>query len=192
MSDILKFWSDWLDYNEIPSCFHNACLENPLEHQREFYRNLCECINKSSNPLIFVKGNIGSGKTHAAIALAKHYHQQRVFPVYCNLPFLSFELQSARYGGSVLKLGDIKKRLKEAAVLIMDDFGLQKQDEFLLELCYEVIDSRANDDQKTMIFTNLTDRGLKDAFTAPLLSRLAFFKLMTLPAKDCRKVSNLS
>ena len=92
-----------------------------------------------------------------------------------------------RQGGSLLKFGDLKKRFKDADVLILDDFGLHRQDDFLLELFYEVIDVRANGNRSTVIFTNLTDRGLKETFTTPLLSRLAFFQLLTLPSVDLRK-----
>ena len=73
-------------------------------------------------------------------------------------------------------------------MLIIDDFGLHKERDSLIELSYEVLDFRANRRLCTIIFTNLTNESLMEALPPPLISRLAFFKLVKFPGIDFRKI----
>jgi DNA replication protein DnaC len=187
MVDPKRIWADWLSLNDIAPIFHNAVLFETLLGQEEGYKALSKAISAERRPLVFVQGNVGSGKTHAAIAVAKHYHQLGSFPVYCNMAFLASDPAIISQGYGNIKYGAIKQRLKDAEVLILDDFGLHREGDALIELCYELLDARTNRKQCTIIFTNLTDDCLEGAFPAPLISRLAFFKLVKFPSIDFRK-----
>ncbi len=126
---------------------------------------------------LYLWGNAGTGKTLlASIILTeiiiRHAVEGRFISISRNLFKTlqeSFHEGSETYGES----GKIEKELAEVDILVIDDFGIQKDTEWKQETLYDLVDARY-EAEKFTIFTsnNNPHKALKDLSQGRILSRI--------------------
>jgi DNA replication protein DnaC len=129
-------------------------------------------------------GANGLGKTHLAIALAvsrmKEYGQKvKYYPV-------SEMLEKVRASYNNDSHEKIMNDIKTCNLLILDDFGVQKSSDFVLETLDNIIDSRYENELDTVVVTNLSITQINE-ISPRIASRLLSGNIITLHGEDYRK-----
>lgn len=109
---------------------------------------------KERNTGLMFWGEVGTGKTYLAACIANALIDQEVSVRMANL-------------GSVLSKGFEERDayiqdLCSSSLLILDDFGMERNTSFALETVFEVIDTRCAIGKPLIITTNLTPGDLKN------------------------------
>ena len=129
-----------------------ASTANPsqTEYCRKYAENLLTASDSSSseNGGLLLWGNIGSGKSYLAACIANALIEREI-PV--KMQNLSRILNTG-----FEERDEIMKTMLHYPVLILDDFGIERETEFSLEIIYNVIDTRYQSRKSLIITTNLT------------------------------------
>ena len=142
---------------------------------------------------LYLWGNPGTGKTLLSVIilteLIKHHAIKGRF-IKISRDFFSmlkstFTEGSERYGESSL----IEKELAEVDILVIDDFGVQRDSPWEQETLYNLIDSRYEGGKFTIITSNNNpEQSLKELSGGRILSRLReMCKILELSGEDHRK-----
>jgi DNA replication protein DnaC len=124
-------------------------------------------------------GPVGVGKTHLAVAILRGLAEKGVPSLFCEYGSLLKEIQDSY--NHVLRTSEmtVLAPLHEAEVLVLDELGVSKPTEWVLETMAHIIGRRYSDKKLTIFTTNYTDerRGpteetLQDRIGARLRSRL--------------------
>lgn len=122
----------------------NACLEDlDYRQKRELDKNLiqtlanCNWLEKHHN--LIIAGATGSGKTYLSCALGNSACRQGYKVYYSRLPRLLEELRIAKADGSYIRL---MNKFARAALLILDDFGLNVLDDEARHNLLEIVEDR--------------------------------------------------
>ena len=149
----------------------------PKEQQESlsFVYNCAKDYAKDPEGWIVLLGTNGCGKTHLAAAIG-NYQLKKSNPVYFKVVSdLLDHLRSAFGPESRATYDEIFERVKNAPLLILDDFGEQASTPWAQEKLYQVINYRYNAQLPTVITSCLT---LED-IEARISSRLADIRLST-------------
>ena len=103
-------------------------------------------------------GSIGVGKTHLAVGVLRRLVQERgVRGLFCDYRELLKSIQNS-YNPQVQTTElELLKPVFEAEVLVMDDLGAQKPNEWVWDTVALILNSRYNDKLTTIITTNYPD-----------------------------------
>ncbi len=141
---------------------------------------------------LFLWGNPGTGKTMLASVILteliiRHALEGRFISISRNF-FKSLQETffegSSTYGES----GKIEKELAEVDILVIDDFGIQKDTEWKQETLYDLVDARY-EAEKFSIFTsnNNPHKAFKDLSQGRILSRIKeMCRIMEISGDDYR------
>lgn len=142
----------------------SKAYETALSYAQSFDKN-------DGRGLIFT-GNAGTGKTHLAAAIAgKIIDEYSLFVEFVSFVELLADIKAAfseRSGKDVM----LEKRMKEAALLIIDDLGREKRSQFTDELLYRVVDFRYRNKLPLIITTNYDLKSLSERIDYAVLSRI--------------------
>src|SRR3984957_19041022 len=114
-------------------------------------------IDTAGKGLLFT-GSIGVGKTHLAVGVLRRLVQERgVRGLFCDYRELLKNIQNS-YNPQVntTELG-LLKPVFAAEVLVLDDLGAQKPNEWVWDTVALILNNRYNDKQTTIITTNYPD-----------------------------------
>ncbi|MCL2154663.1 MAG: ATP-binding protein [Leptospirales bacterium] len=142
---------------------------------------------------LYLWGNPGTGKTLLSVIilteLIKHHAIKGRF-IKITRDFFSmlkstFAESSERYGESSL----IEKEFAEVDILVIDDFGVQRDSPWEQETLYNLIDGRYEGGKFTIITSNNNpEQALKELSGGRILSRLReMCKVLELSGKDYRE-----
>lgn len=104
---------------------------------------------------LFMVGNVGAGKTHAACAMLLGLADLPNRPQsarFVNMPNLSMRIRSTFNGGD----GDeasIMRQYVTCRVLVLDDVGKGKQTDWALEKLFQIVDGRYNEGLPIVVTT---------------------------------------
>lgn len=147
-----------------------------IELAPEMHHDLLEWLKPPIQHFLLFQGCVGCGKTWTSIAIARHlfelasktreypsiffYPQERIFE----------EIKECYHN----KTGEnhLMKRYKECLVLIIDDLGVSRNNDWQVEKISEIIRERYNNQRPTIITTNLTFAQIEETFDARIRSRL--------------------
>jgi DNA replication protein DnaC len=164
--------------------FDHKRLELPLEQRqnlREAFRLAVEFARSPEGWLVF-HGLNGCGKTHLAAAIANYRLAQGKPVFFVVVPDLLDHLRSTFSPDSKISYDEFFEKIKEAPLLILDDFGEQAATTWAQEKLYQLINYRYNarlpmvvttclslDDFETRISSRMVDPKLSVVFniTAP-------------------------
>ena len=117
-------------------------------------------------PGISITGSVGSGKTHIAYCILKEYlytnHKDNPEP-----SIFIVKLQTLKK----LWLKDLSDG-RNSEFYLLDDVGTVKQNEWLTEMLYDLIDYRYENNLPIIITSNLTADEITEKFDARITSRL--------------------
>ncbi len=138
--------------------FHPRDRETELNKQicRKFTEEGCEKTN------LILAGSVGAGKTHLAIATAKHiaYHQRKTFRI-LRCSSATYTKTAEEYNQDVLIIDDIGR-----------EAGSDARVKAKLALVSEVIEARTRKRMKTIYTTNLTVVELTAKYGSHIVDRM--------------------
>ncbi len=114
-------------------------------------------VDTAGKGLLFT-GSIGVGKTHLAVGVLRRLVQERgVRGLFCDYRELLKSIQNS-YNPQVQTTElELLKPVFAAEVLVLDDLGAQKPNEWVWDTVALVLNTRYNDKQTTIITTNYPD-----------------------------------
>jgi DNA replication protein DnaC len=114
-------------------------------------------VDTSGKGLIFT-GSIGVGKTHLAVGVLRRLIQERgAKGLFCDYRELLKNIQNS-YNPQVNTTElELLKPVFAAEVLVLDDLGAQKPNEWVWDTVALILNTRYNDKQTTIITTNYPD-----------------------------------
>lgn len=149
-------------------------------HLNDLPRKLQEIIKYSENLLLW--GNVGVGKTHAALAALRHCIGLQRSIRFVNWESFMIELRDFDHGTEAKKLNDLIR----PAVLVIDDVGLSASD-YSSKALFILIDQRLNQSKKTILTANIPLEELEALYGQRIGSRLSEYRIIRLNGKDRRK-----
>ena len=108
--------------------------------------------NKADKIGLLFYGNVGSGKTHLAAAIANEIMEK--YEIQCRMKNFSQIINDLSQGFEVDKNEYISK-FTNTQLLILDDLGIQRNTEYATEQLFNVIDMRIQNGNPTIITTNI-------------------------------------
>lgn len=147
---------------------YRRVAQEALEEAMLFTATLSRGINR---PGLIFEGNMGSGKTFLAAAIANELLAKGIDVEFIVVPeFLDQLRQNIRSEGD----GDNRliERAKNAAVLILDDLGAHNYSPWVQNILFTIINYRLNYQLPLIITTNLTVPQLHDTVGPRIASRL--------------------
>ena len=134
----------------IPKRYRGAVWEDPRAHLTKEGRGL------------FLQGTNGTGKTNAAMAVAKECVAAGwSVQVTSGVRILSM-LRDSMDGGSA---EDVFDKLSKPDLLVIDDMGKENPTEWVVSMLYRVIDERYGSMKTTVVTSNYSKRELVDRLT---------------------------
>ena len=150
---------DWRRVNLLPEQRQN--LEQAFHLALDFA--------KSPEGWLVFLGVTGCGKTHLAAAIANYRLQAGKPALFVVVPDFLDHLRSTFSPESKVSYDQLFESVRNAPLLILDDFGEQSTTPWAQEKLYQVINYRYNGRLATVI----TARGSLDEIDSPISSRLA-------------------
>jgi len=161
---------------------------NLLPEQREnlemVYR---EAMNFAQSPdgWLVLQGVNGCGKTHLAAAITNYRYEAKKPALFIVVPDFLDHLRSTFSPESKVSYDQLFESVKNAPLLVLDDFGTQSTTSWAQEKLYQVINYRYNARLATVITTVCA----LDEMESPICSRLADPKIsnvLNITAPDYR------
>lgn len=122
---------------------------------------------------VVLAGAIGTGKTHAALAVARTQHERGLSVAFWPM----VELWDAlRPGGDPEVIGDVC----HVDVLVLDDMGAEKPSDWTAERLFLIVNRRALDQRSTVVTSNLVGRDLRLAVGDRVYDRLVNERTVTV------------
>jgi DNA replication protein DnaC len=131
---------------------------------------------KSPEGWLVFQGNNGCGKTHLAAAIVNHRYALKQPALFIVVPDFLDHLRSSFSPDSKVSYDQLFESVKNAPLLVLDDFGKQTTTPWAQEKLYQVINHRYNAQLPTVITTNSS----ADEMDSPILSRFADQRISTL------------
>ena len=155
---------------------------------------------KDSMEGVFLTGSRGVGKTHLAVALmreamlaarpVKYLDTYRIdlhkLPLFVSVPELLLEIRDT-YNGNEISEKEVIDKYSWVDVLVLDDLGVEKPSEWVLQTLYIIIDRRYREDLRTIITSNLGIEEVEEKLDDRIASRIAgMCKVRILQGRDRR------
>ncbi len=123
-------------------------------------------VDTAGRGLLFV-GSSGLGKTHLAVGIMRRLIRERgVRGLFCDYRELLKSIQNS-YNPEVRTTElELLRPIFSAEVLVLDDLGAQKPNEWVWDTVALILNTRYNDNQSTIITTNYPDRPAGGGLTA--------------------------
>ncbi len=141
---------------------------------------------------VLLLGQVGSGKTHLAAALANNLIKQKKDVLFLVVPDFLDELRNS-FNMNDVSTESLLNKAKKADVLILDDLGNHNFSEWTRGILFAILNHRINENLCTVATSNLDLNALNDVLGERSLSRLiAIAEPCQLPApKDIRITINM-
>jgi len=168
---------------KIPKRYKDADLEQIEPSAR---KEVFDLLGKKKSFMLF--GDVGTGKTHTAYAIANHMNQPTEPKVkVMNLP----ETMSYLRENMTLGLIETQLRFQEeigfTKYLVLDDLGAEKATDWAKETIYSIINHRYEEMLPTIVTSNLSLGQLSSHLGERIASRLAeMCEVVELSGKDRR------
>jgi len=127
---------------------------------------------KSPEGWLVFMGGTGCGKTHLAAAIANYRYQASQPALFIVVPEFLDHLRSTFSPESKVSYDQLFEIVKNAPLLIMDDFGEQSTTLWAREKLYQVINYRYNARRPTVITTRYSLEEIMEGIEASISSRL--------------------
>lgn len=131
---------------------------------------------QSPSGWIVFKGGYGCGKTHLAAAIANHRLNLGHAVLFINTPDLLDHLRGAFSPHAETSYDERFEQVRNAPLLVLDDFGAQSNTEWAQEKLYQILNHRYNAHLPTIITTNVE----LEAIDMRVRSRLADTKVCAI------------
>ena len=136
---------------------------------------------------LFLHGGCGVGKTHLAVAIARHaMEHRRARVLFAVVPDLLDHLRSTFDPGTGTTYDARFEDIRGAWLLILDDLGTENTTPWAREKLYQIFNHRYNEQLPTVVTSNQDFRRIEDRVLSRLLdTRLT--KYIQIDAADYRR-----
>jgi len=142
----------------------DASLSRALQMARKFAETYP--VDTAGRGLLFV-GSMGLGKTHLAVGILRRLIQERgVRGYFCDYRELLKSIQNSYNPQVNVTELELLKPVFGAEVLVLDDLGAQKPNEWVWDTVALILNTRYNGQQTTIITTNWPDQPAGGGFKA--------------------------
>ena len=135
---------------------------------------------------LFFHGRCGVGKTHLAVAIARHFlehHQQSV--LFQVVPDLLDQLRATFDPANGVAYDKRFEQIRDAGLLILDDLGTENTTPWAREKLYQIFNHRYNEGSPTVITSNQELRMIDERVASRILdTRLT--RVIDVDAEDFR------
>ena len=104
---------------------------------------------------IILAGPPGTGKTHLATAILNIRVRNGQEAIFCTVPELLSDIRKTF--GNKNETSELMELVKSCELLILDDLGVEKVTDWVLEEVFIIINSRLNNQKQTVFTTNYTN-----------------------------------
>ncbi|MBA7637691.1 Chromosomal replication initiator protein DnaA [subsurface metagenome] len=145
----------------------------PLDQRENLDKvfNLALDFAKVPDGWLVLQGVNGCGKTHLAAAIVNYRYQQKQLALFIVVPDFLDHLRSAFSPESKISYDQLFESVKNAPLLVLDDFGKQTTTPWAQEKLYQVINYRYNAKLPTVVTTNYSIEEIRE-IDNPIASRL--------------------
>lgn len=185
---------DLLKRASIPSRYVTATLEHASARQAEAYRLAREFVSgfderlRSGSGLLLL-GDVGTGKTHMACAIANALRLQLRPVLYCTaLEAVMLVKASWKRGDDGMTEYDVYARFGEPDLLIIDEIGVQMGSDFERMVLTSIADIRSRNCLPTIVISNLEPKEIYKLLGERMYDRLVGFdaKLVRMEGPSMR------
>lgn len=141
----------------------------PSIHTDSRYRRLLARV--VSNGSVFIGGGVGSGKTLYAASLAvdsvMYYYIHKQGPkkfIFKTVPTLLGQIRATYDSTRTLSTSQVIGEYSTTDLLVLDDLGVEKSSEWVLQTLYIIINERYENLVPTIFTSNLSGNQLADKF----------------------------
>lgn len=161
----------FISKNQIAYTFENADEDTDKEiikKTKNYVKHFEEM--RKDNVGLLLYGNVGSGKTYIACSIANAVITEYSY----NVKMRNFAqiLNDLQKGGFTLDRNEYIEQITNPALLILDDFGIERNTEYALEQIYNVINARYLKARPTIITTNLNFKDIEQEQEDIMLGRI--------------------
>lgn len=161
----------FISKNQIAYTFENADEDTDKEiikKTKNYVKHFEEM--RKDNVGLLLYGNVGSGKTYIACSIANAIITEYSY----NVKMRNFAqiLNDLQKGGFTLDRNEYIEQITNPALLILDDFGIERNTEYALEQIYNVINARYLKARPTIITTNLNFKDIEKEQEDIMLGRI--------------------
>ncbi|MCL2070611.1 MAG: ATP-binding protein [Oscillospiraceae bacterium] len=137
------------------------------------------------NAGLLLSGKTGLGKTHLSLAIAGRVLSNGFNAVYGSAPDLFRRIEGEHFGR---EKGNTMDSLQSAELLVLDDIGAEFESGFYTSMFYNLINSRMNSGNPTVINTNMTMGELRQRYGDRITSRFLTMKILKFYGNDIRQI----
>lgn len=175
------------------ACVESRKLEDLKRENKETYE-MMKNWNLEMNFGFCFAGPVGSGKTHAMLAMMNHIVYLLVengkdpsTDIYWSSTSLLVDQMREAVGSDNQSVMELVKKIQRKPFMFLDDFGSQKSTDFGTEKLMNILDHRVNMNLPTFFTTNCNVKELKETFGERLFSRIANLSVVVeIQGKDRR------
>lgn len=144
--------------------------------------------NRESGRGLFFCGDVGTGKTHLAVAVMNELMQKKRVPaLFVTVPELLDNLRGT-YNDPGRNLDDWMNAVKNADFLVLDDLGSERPTDWVQERLFVIINHRYRETLPTIFTSNFGPKDLGKQLGERTASRvIAMCDWMSLEGKDYRE-----
>lgn len=117
---------------------------------------------------LLMYGSVGTGKTFASACIANYLMDNNKTVLVMNLGLYLMKLKKEWDEAE----SNVLEYVKKCDLLIIDDFGVEKTTEFVLDKTFALIDTRYRAEKPLIITTNLSQEKILDKFGLRIADRL--------------------
>jgi DNA replication protein DnaC len=178
---------------EVNGLYHQSRMPNSKKNKFTFDLYKCgkdnakalEIIKNYKSGFLTICGSTGLGKTHLAIAVGREFVKQEETVVYYQVEELMDVLRHSYDQDNDDNLSEKIDGLKSKNLLILDDFGTQKNTDWVLSKLDTLIDYLYINEKNLIITSNLSLKGMSE-ISERIASRLSSGQVVTLTGNDYR------
>lgn len=161
----------FISKNQIAYTFENAdenTDKDIIKKAKNYVKHFEEM--RKDNVGLLLYGNVGSGKTYIACSISNAIITEYSY----NVKMRNFAqiLNDLQKGGFTLDRNEYIEQITSPALLILDDFGIERNTEYALEQIYNVINARYLKARPTIITTNLNFKDIEKEQEDIMLGRI--------------------
>ncbi len=174
-----EFFANYrLQSAQIPRRFWNKTLEN-FEAKEKLRKDLVQAardfvkgFNRDVKQGLLMEGDVGTGKSHLAVAILREIIRKGYSGLYYNSPDLLRDIRATFNDNAGVTEDDLLEEITEVDLLVLDDVGAEKVSEFVLDRFYLIINKRYEGCKPMILTTNLLEETLRVRLGDRIVSRL--------------------
>lgn len=152
----------------IPPRFANSAYEDVPENIRTKFESM-----RQTKKGLYIFGDVGIGKTHIAYALHKNAPKAGVRTRFWNTVDLYRDIREEISRDRYSKEHPVESAMDYSGILILDDVGVEKATDFVVESFYLIVNRRYNEMRPMIVTSNYSLDQLADRVGDRIPSRLS-------------------